>query len=306
MPNFSSKNIFSELDAETPEYKFQSIKIVDKKGDEFISNFLPQTGGSWNKRQNKTVSEDEINQLIAMLTSDSEDKNNFTANSTQTDVLENRLKNMTQAGGSYKKKSVQKGGASVGSVSSVTSNNLSFLRENANNEISPASFNESQTSSVINTTKNNLSPTSVNSSATSTIVKSSTSSPDSSITSSLIPSNNIVLSETSNKSEILNNSNKGQEKSLFDVASTFIANTSNNISKFFNDSVTPEGTTSSPSNTVKQSQGKQIGGAKKKKMSKKNSKKLSKKMSKKNSKKLSKKMSKKTSKKMSKKNNKKK
>lgn len=283
MPNFSSKNIFSELDAETPEYKFQSVKIVDKKGDEFISNFLPQSGGSWNKRQNKTVSEDEINQLIAMLTSDSEDKNNFTANSTQTDVLENRLKNMAQAGGSYKKKSYQKGG---GSVSPVTSNNLSFLRENANNEISPASFNESQTSSIINTTKNNLSPTSVNSSATSTIVKSSTSSPDASITSSLIPSNNIVLSETSNKSEILKNSNnKGQEKSLFDVASTFIANTSNNISKFFNDSVTPEGTTSSPSNTVKQSQGKQIGGAKKKKMSKKTSKKLSKKMSKKNNKK---------------------
>jgi len=295
MPNFSSKNIFSELDAETPEYKFQSIKIVDKKGDEFISNFLPQTGGSWSKKQNKTVSEDEINQLIAMLTSDSEDKNNFTANSTQTDVLENRLKNMIQAGGSYKKKSVQKGGALAGSV---TSNNLSFLRENANNEISPASFNESQTSSIINTTKNDLSPTSVNSSATSTLVKSSTSSPDASITSSAIPPKNVVLSETSNKSQISSNSNnKGPEKSLFDVASTFIANTGNNISKFFNDSVTPEGTTSSPSNTVKQSNSTQIGGAKKKKMSKKPSKKRTKNNSKKMSKKLSKKMSKKNNKK---------
>jgi hypothetical protein len=34
-----------------------------------------------------------------MLTSDSEDKSSFSANSTQTEALENRLRNMTQNGG---------------------------------------------------------------------------------------------------------------------------------------------------------------------------------------------------------------
>jgi hypothetical protein len=39
-----------------------------------------------------------------MLTSDSDDKNNFTANSTATEELENRLRNMLQDGGAKKKK----------------------------------------------------------------------------------------------------------------------------------------------------------------------------------------------------------
>jgi len=63
------------------------------------SGFMPQKGGSVNKNNNN-----EVNQLISMLTSDSDDKNNFTANSTATEELENRLRNMLQDGGAKKKK----------------------------------------------------------------------------------------------------------------------------------------------------------------------------------------------------------
>lgn len=63
------------------------------------SGFMPQKGGSINKNNNN-----EVNQLISMLTSDSDDKNNFTANSTATEELENRLRNMLQDGGAKKKK----------------------------------------------------------------------------------------------------------------------------------------------------------------------------------------------------------
>ena len=111
MHKFSNKKILQELDeSNTSSANFLNVNFVDKKNTQFVSNFLPQTGGSWNKKSSKNSTDDEINQLIAMLTSDSEDKNNFTANSTQTDVLENRLKNMMQSGGSNKKRSLQKGG----------------------------------------------------------------------------------------------------------------------------------------------------------------------------------------------------
>ena len=114
MHKFSNKNILQELDESiTSSANFPNVNFVDKKNTQFVSNFLPQTGGSWNKKSNKNSTDDEINQLIAMLTSDSEDKNNFTANSTQTEVLENRLKNMMQSGGSNKKKSLQKGGGII-------------------------------------------------------------------------------------------------------------------------------------------------------------------------------------------------
>ena len=63
------------------------------------TRFMPQKGGSINKNNNN-----EVNQLISMLTSDSDDKNNFTANSTATEELENRLRNMLQDGGAKKKK----------------------------------------------------------------------------------------------------------------------------------------------------------------------------------------------------------
>jgi hypothetical protein len=326
MSNFSKKNIFSELENESPNYVFpKHIKIIDKQKDEFMSNFLPQTGGSWNKKPTKPSTDDEINQLIAMLTSDSDDKNNFTANTTETDVLENRLKNMVQGGGSNKRNNVQKGGADPAKIKEAcdilanaglsftiknkkceeyvqdnsptstfsnlfTSNNLSFLRKHGNNEISPASFtgsdtssyrdsnygepdsptsafskifasqkeikklsgnlqspssSASDTSSVLLSRKENLSPTSINASVTSVVSGSkSPSSVISGITSTVKRSDNMPLSPTSTD---VNN----KEPSLFDVAATFISTTAKKITNAFNDSVTPEGVTSSPSNTVK-------------------------------------------------------
>ena len=278
MSDFSKKNIFSELENESPNYVFpKHIKIIDKKKDEFMSNFLPQTGGSWNKKPTKPSTDDEINQLIAMLTSDSDDKNNFTANTTETDVLENRLKNMVQGGGSNKRNNVQKGGADPAKIKEacdiLANAGLSFTIKNkkceeyvqdnsptstfsnlftSNNETkklsgrsqSPSS-SASDTSSVLLSRKENLSPTSINASVTSVVSGSkSPSSAISGITSTVKRSDNMPLSPTST------DVNK-QEPSLFDVAATFISTTAKKITNAFNDSVTPEGVTSSPSNTVK-------------------------------------------------------
>ena len=62
--------------------------VLPPKKDFFNNNstssILPQKGGNNN----------DINQLISMLTSESNNKNNFTTNSTSTEELENRLRNM--------------------------------------------------------------------------------------------------------------------------------------------------------------------------------------------------------------------
>ena len=274
MSDFSTKNILPEL-INNNEFNYtlpKYINIVNKKNNEFVSNFLPQTGGSWNKR-NKNNTDDEINQLISMLTSDSEDKNNFTVNSTQTDILENRLKNMAQNGGDTNKKKIsQKGGSNAkkednsnsptSSFSNLftsnqelikkNSNNISFLRANGNNELTQNSV----TSSVIPNNNGVLSITSKNEDVTSSLVPfrndalSSTSiNKSENFTSSVIPSRNEALSPTS--TDVKNND------TLFDVAATFISNTAKKVTDLFNNdsshsksNVSTEGVTSSPSGTV--------------------------------------------------------
>ena len=119
--NFNKNNlkeIFSELTTESsinlPQYL--NIKNVSgqKGGDiDITSSFLPQKGGSFSATSSANKhSNNEVNQLISMLTSESNDKHNFSANSTATEDLENRLRNMLQNGGAKKKSSKkQKGGS---------------------------------------------------------------------------------------------------------------------------------------------------------------------------------------------------
>ena len=71
---------------------------------EMTSSFMPQKGGSFSATSDNKNNNNDVNQLISMLTSDSNDKNIFTANSTATEELENRLRNMLQDGGAKKKK----------------------------------------------------------------------------------------------------------------------------------------------------------------------------------------------------------
>jgi hypothetical protein len=87
-------NIFSEILSDSIRLNNMTDKKSHKK---FISTFLSQNGGSFSKKSVNT--DDEVNQLISMLTSDSEDKSSFNTNSTQTEALENKLRNMTQNGG---------------------------------------------------------------------------------------------------------------------------------------------------------------------------------------------------------------
>jgi hypothetical protein len=58
------------------------------------SSFMPQKGGSSNKTSN-----DQVEQLISMLTSETEDKHNTATNSTSTSELEIKLRNVLQKGG---------------------------------------------------------------------------------------------------------------------------------------------------------------------------------------------------------------
>ena len=90
MSNIFNSNLLKELLSEDnnanlalPAY----VRIVDKNTtNNFNSNYLPQSGGSWNKKTN--TNEEDVNQLISMLTSESDN------NSTDTNALENKLKNM--------------------------------------------------------------------------------------------------------------------------------------------------------------------------------------------------------------------
>jgi len=60
------------------------------------SSFMPQKGGSSNKTSN-----DQVEQLISMLTSETEDKHNTASNSTSTSELEIKLRNVLQKGGRF-------------------------------------------------------------------------------------------------------------------------------------------------------------------------------------------------------------
>ncbi len=114
MSNLFNKNnlrdIFAELNSETnvplPEY----VNIKNITTSENTSSFLPQKGGSFSITSANKNTDDQVNQLISMLTSESDDKHNFSANSTATEVLENRLRNMLQDGGAKKKHKKQRGG----------------------------------------------------------------------------------------------------------------------------------------------------------------------------------------------------
>lgn len=117
MSNLFNKNnlseIFQGLNTESSDVLPQYINIKNNYS-ESTSSFLPQRGGSFSltssaRNTNKT-NDDEVNQLISMLTSESQDKHNFSANSTATEELENRLRNMLQDGAGKKKSRKQKGG----------------------------------------------------------------------------------------------------------------------------------------------------------------------------------------------------
>ena len=127
MSNNFDKTLLKDLLSETVTNNInlpQFITIVDKKDNNFASTFLPQKGGLWNKKLNsKNTTEDEVNQLISMLTSETEDKHNFSANSTQTEQLENRLKNMLQNGGKNRSRN-QKGAGNVDEEMKKTCNLL--------------------------------------------------------------------------------------------------------------------------------------------------------------------------------------
>jgi hypothetical protein len=128
MSNNFDKTLLKDLLSETVTNNIslpQFITIVDKKDNNFASTFLPQKGGSWNKKNlnSKNTTEDEVNQLISMLTSETEDKHNFSANSTQTEQLEKRLKNMLQNGGKNRSRN-QKGAGNVDEEMKKTCNLL--------------------------------------------------------------------------------------------------------------------------------------------------------------------------------------
>jgi len=104
--------IFSELNSETSVSLPKYLNVKNINSSDNVSNFLPQKGGSFGLKSANKNTDDQVNQLISMLTSESEDKHNFSANSTVTEVLENRLRNMLQDGGAKKKKyKKQRGGA---------------------------------------------------------------------------------------------------------------------------------------------------------------------------------------------------
>jgi len=93
----------SATSSNTSNFMSQNGGSFGTNGD-MTSSFMPQKGGSFSATSDNKNNTNDVNQLISMLTSDSNDKNNFTANSTATEELENRLRNMLQDGGAKKKK----------------------------------------------------------------------------------------------------------------------------------------------------------------------------------------------------------
>ena len=101
-------NLFSELNSETSVSLPKYLNVKNINSSDKVSNFLPQKGGSFGLK-NSDNTDDQVNQLISMLTSESDDK--LSANTTATEILENRLRNMLQNGGAKKNKAKkQRGG----------------------------------------------------------------------------------------------------------------------------------------------------------------------------------------------------
>jgi hypothetical protein len=276
MSNIFGRKLFNELfnedNNESLKYPNNVKSLDNKTSNHFMATFLPQKGGSW--KNSKTTTEDDVNNLISMLTSDSDDKNNFSANSTQTAVLENRIKNMMQNGGVNKK---QSGGAdpekvkeacklledagytfSVGGkncqqyVEANTPTNLLSAITNiftSKGESKKATDTEksvstifiskgSATSSVINDSKDKaISPTS------SAVVSSSTiSKKPSTVTSTAIPQGSI--------SNLTTTSDSNNNDTLFDAAAKMVNTATKTVTKAMGFNPSTEGSTSSPSGTV--------------------------------------------------------
>lgn len=95
-------NIFNEFKSETSDFLFEPIKIININSYNTTSSIIQQKGGFFNltSSSNNEVSNDEINKLINMLQSDS----NNSSESIATEELRNKLTNILQDGGGKKKK----------------------------------------------------------------------------------------------------------------------------------------------------------------------------------------------------------
>jgi hypothetical protein len=114
------KDLFSETTNEsTISSKLpKHIRVVDKDlKNSITSSFVPkQKGGvmSLTSSVNRNA-ESDVNQLISMLTTESNTSNV----STETDVLENRLKNMLQNGGSLKRNQYGGNDSEISTISNI-------------------------------------------------------------------------------------------------------------------------------------------------------------------------------------------
>jgi len=104
--NNNSNHMFIPQKGGSFDDKFTSSVVLQKRNffdDNLTSSVVPQKRGFFNNNLTSSVvpqkggsfnNNNDVNQLISMLTSESNDKNNFTTNSTNTEDLENRLRNM--------------------------------------------------------------------------------------------------------------------------------------------------------------------------------------------------------------------
>jgi hypothetical protein len=316
------KDLFSETTNEStissnlPKH----IRVVDKDlKNSITSSFVPkQKGGAMSLTSSvNRNAESDVNQLISMLTTESNTSNV----STETDVLENRLKNMLQNGGSLKRNQYGGNDSELSTISNIfTTHSFSKDSPTDSSSILGNLFNskEGSESSLFNFSHLGKTPNSTTSSvgggsndvysATSSVgggsnvVYSATSSVGGgcndvySATSSVGGGSNVEnLSPTS-----VSNSRSVTSSAVPTVNSSALSTTSeeglmNTITKHIENGV----------RTVAKSIGLMGGAKKSKRSSKKRSKKSSRKMkggSKKSSKRTSKKKSKKNSKRTSRKN----
>ena len=87
-----NESYLSATSSNTSMFMPQKGGSFNTTNGEMTSSFMPQNGGYLSATSVNKNNNNEVNQLISMLTSDSNDNNNFTANSTATEELENRLR----------------------------------------------------------------------------------------------------------------------------------------------------------------------------------------------------------------------
>jgi hypothetical protein len=104
MENKNTLNdIFSDFKSETSDFLFEPIKIININSyNNTTTSIIPQKGGffSLTSSSNNEVNNNEVNKLINMLKSDS---NNY-SDSIDTEKIRNKLINILQDGGGKKKK----------------------------------------------------------------------------------------------------------------------------------------------------------------------------------------------------------